>query len=378
MQFNFDQEHETLAHRIRGQEAEIPPVVAMFSEYPIETNKHYSLLVKEIDTWIASAIRDTALSDKYIKADFGKLIACQFPYAKWEKLRVIGAFITWGYLWDDQMDMGRGKTSGEKSSKVFVLDSLRFIQQSLDVSKQYISDGAITTPPTPLMAIFEVYGQGLRMSLTQEDRDCTYVYLNRWIMAVYEEDCQRSLAHMPTPEEYLKIRVRAFGFRLYVIFFEYCLTFRLKIVLIDSCPRYMNQITFSKAFKATTEGMQIQEECGLILIYINDLFSCKKEVLRGDFHENIIPLIVHSSPSFQLQDGIDTVLTRLGDSLKKIELMVGYYNSSTANKEIRDDVLLYIKEWRTVATGWLTWSMGSSRFGLLEGTLPDSSVIFTI
>ncbi|KAI9035329.1 terpene synthase family protein [Aspergillus affinis] len=209
------------------------------------------------------------------------------------------------------------------------------------------------TPSNPITHSFHIFGDALCQNYAPggsqtvnleicsakpipEQRDALFKEFISYIQAIGKEQRLKDSGILPSPEEYIKLRLDSSAIGLVYAITEFSVNRRIPEVLKDM-----------PAMKT------IREQTIAIIFLVNDIASFRKE-LKSDCLHNYIPIAYNAGSSLQnaLLGAVKSIEERVEAFEKAAEELV---EEAKANGYTENDVLWFIQMCQTYCTGNFEW-----------------------
>ncbi|KAG4429544.1 hypothetical protein IFR05_014981 [Cadophora sp. M221] len=357
MDSTFPNQHEQLAQSLRGKVIKVPNLALIWVKWPQSINPHHERLQKLTDDRIDSFNLSKHKVARCRNTDIAFMVSCYWPQASWEAAVVIMYFITWLFIWDDEIDLGENEVGiNLAAAQAFRLESLAFIEYSLGLKPEIcrpVSQNSIINR-------FEEVGQGLREYYNEDQRRRFFDQIKFYFEMTLQEQEHKVSDELPTLMEYFKSRMGSSG--VYT-----CLSMT-ELALHQVMPP---QILDQPDMGIMWDGINV------LISMSNDILSLKKE-LQSNAILGTVPLLCH-------EQGID-VQSAVESTCEFLQTAVSMFDeaATTILREHQDDaseydtLAAYIDVLRTNITGNYYWSVRTRRY-LIPSTLQeDESMVIVL
>ncbi|KAM5349466.1 hypothetical protein ACJ41O_005971 [Fusarium nematophilum] len=215
------------------------------------------------------AINDPKKLQKLKGHDFAHFAALLYPECGWERLRVAATFIVWMFVWDDDMDMrGSAYSDDLELGRAHRKITLEYISWALGLEMDENSSHGASLAGTPpccgwvTARLFGDFGAAMREGATEVVRRRLYDELAQYISQVAVEQERRLENYIPTPKEYVEMRLGTSAAYTFSAFFE-----------------FMHDVDIPDSTIMSRPLREMCYEANIMTILINDLYSLKKELV---------------------------------------------------------------------------------------------------
>ncbi|PVH74509.1 terpenoid synthase [Cadophora sp. DSE1049] len=353
----YANKHEELAESLRGKEITVPNLSPFWEKWPQAVNPHHVRLQKLTDERIDSFKLSQHKIVRCKNTDIAFMVSCYWPHASWEAAVIIMQFITWLFIWDDEIDLGENEAGVNlDAAQAFRQESLEFIEHSLGLKSGNCAVGS----QNPIIYRFEEVGAGLRRyySKGQRRRFCDEIkfYFDMTLL----EQKHKISDDLPSLEEYFKYRMGSSGVYGCVLLAELALGQAIPSPMLDH------------------PGMRIVWDGINSLISIsNDVLSLKKE-LQSNAILGSVPLLCREQ-GVDVQSAVGIACEHLRSAVSRVDQaaarILGEYTKERLDHE---KLVAYVNILRTNITGNYYWSVRTRRY-LIPGTMQgDGSMVIML
>ncbi|KAH6983187.1 isoprenoid synthase domain-containing protein [Ilyonectria sp. MPI-CAGE-AT-0026] len=372
---------EALRNQLRGQTMKLPDLASWFSEWPSDASEHQEELRLFIDKQAESVIDDERKIRGVKKCNFAWFTALWYRETGWTDLQTAALFVLWIFVWDDEIDTGESAYSTDLNlARTYRQQSLDFARWCLDqqesnlppilakfpvVSRIYkgflrfFCLGTADEKPTcsvASMKLFQEWAFTLRTHMDADQLSRLFKEVERYITQCGMEQEERSAGKVPTPDEYMEMRMGTSGVYIACAFHEYFIKSHL--------PRWLMN---------STEMTNLWRLTNILLVLINDILSLKKEIVEGNII-SIIPVKFHANGNSGLDQVVEEALNDIRLEMKAFDETASSLNKLTSDGPFNKQTMQFVSYCRRSVTGTLTFTMRSDRYRVNEYIREDGSM----
>ncbi|KAH7141325.1 isoprenoid synthase domain-containing protein [Dactylonectria estremocensis] len=374
-------EAEALRAQLRGQTIILPDLVSWFSNWPSDESEHREELRLFMDKSTESVISDEKKIRGVKKCDFAWFTALWYREASWTDLQTAALFVLWIFVWDDEIDTGESAVSTDlKVAKTYRQESLEYARWCLAqqdsnvpwplaklpfVSRIYLKvrrifcRSKIDEPPpcsVSSMQLFREWAFTLRTHMNEDQLARLFGQVKRYITHCGHEQEERSVGRVPTPDEYMELRMGTSGVEIACAFHEYFIKSHL--------PRWlMNSPEMKNLWRLTN----------ILLVILNDVLSVKKEITEGNII-SLIPVNFHANGNSDLNRVVEETLKDLEVQMDAFDKTADKLDELTADGPFNKHTMQFVRYCRRSVTGTLTFTMLSDRYRVKEYLREDGTM----
>ncbi|KAK3367964.1 isoprenoid synthase domain-containing protein [Podospora didyma] len=381
-----------LITELKGQIMHVPDLLQFFTTWPSGgRNKYYKRLKARLDEITQSVYLDETMRKRVIKQDFAFFISIWYPDADWDELWSCALFTFWLFHTDDAQDEEQGSVSFDFAA------SCRYRQQVVEYTKHCLGlcptpsifsrltswflpgptddkgwantilaclGGSKSTPapsvPDSPNTVFKEFGENAQLTTSRVFRELLHKEIKLYIKHCETEQKERLNGELSKNlEQYMQLRHWTSAVRPYGYITQIGTDMRLPNWLMV-CP----------------EMQVLWDEWTIVILIINDILSCKKELTGGVIH-NAVPVMYNQGMS--LDAVMRELVTRMEASRDRFDeaaMRVQKLAASGGMNELSDRKRLqkYIDGLRTNATGTIEFCKLAPRYGTEKYFNEDGSM----
>jgi hypothetical protein len=273
---------------------------------------------------IFSTIPKGKVLDALQASDFGLFGATWWPDAPFEKLQIVTYLSVWLFTWDDEIDLNDGTMWNEfGAAQVYRDQTLAYVRYTLGI------DEACPEVHNHIILNFAPIGAALQEAYTLEKRRMVYEAMRFFMDMSEHEQRLRLSGAIPSVDEFWRYRVGSSAVPV-------CL----------ACNEFSwDSMKLPSEFYADSDVKSLLWHANTIISASNDLLSIEKEIKRGAI-DSLIPITFFHVGN--LDNAAASLLRTYGG----------------ADEGMRSQIGDFIDGCKYYATGNLTWSLATDRYGV--------------
>ncbi|OTA96441.1 hypothetical protein M434DRAFT_8886 [Hypoxylon sp. CO27-5] len=226
---------EQLLMSIRGSRVVIPDLQSMISHWPHGTHPEVERLdgyVQKMFTCLLSSSNNETRFQKLKASNIALFGATWWPYASYEALEIVTCLSIWLFAWDDETDSLEFSTvinDWDKAS-VFRQNTINYVQQILSKNSEL---GLSEISPDPIIGLFKPVGEAVSESCNDRQISTFLDELLFYFNMCGEEQKLQVAHHLPTVEEYVRLRLGSGAVRVCLATIEYAYGITLPQQMMD-------------------------------------------------------------------------------------------------------------------------------------------------
>ncbi|KAL1594623.1 hypothetical protein SLS60_010384 [Paraconiothyrium brasiliense] len=346
-------ERKALLASVRGQTIRIPDLRPLSAHWPTKTNPDIDAMRVDIREWLDATLPQGKVLSALQRSDFGLFGATWWPQAKLDRLKIVTYLAVWLFTWDDEIDLNDGHLWDEFSAaQLYREQTLSYVRYTLGIDA---SPPAVTNR---IILNFAPIGEACKQVYTLEQNKMVYEEMRFFMEMSEREQRLRLSGTIPSIDEFWHYRLGSSAVTV-------CLA--------------LNEFSWGNMHLPTDfyddESVKgIIQYTNTIISATNDLLSIKKEIKR-DAIDSLIPIIFHHVGDIQM--AVDEVVAFIGAEIKNLdraaEALFERYEGE--EEELRRQVRDFVDGCKHYATGNLTWSLETDRYGVER---VDGEIIMTL
>jgi hypothetical protein len=352
---------------LRGQTLSVPDLSPVYAEWRHGVSPHYARLAEVMTEQIRNYTDDERVVRRLEATDFALLTSMCYPDAEWPQLKLMGQFLLWLFVWDDEVDKAIDACEADYASDLAMADeyrklSLRYVNKKLGGSPE--ADAVNGSLPDTLPAACTMFGDfsaSLVESAAQIDMERFGRDLQYFVESNREEQLCRMRGELPTVDHYWSFRHGTGA-----------------MDALNTLTEFAANTHLPKDLAWGEEVYTMRLEISRNVILMNDMLSLKKEI-EDATPTNIVAVLMHHR-STSLAKTIDEVVAQLKTTKR---LFDGATQSLRAKCAARcpdklAEVERFIGVFETFQTGLYKWSLGSPRYRISSAVAVDGSIMIKL
>jgi len=275
-------------------------------------------------------------------SDFGLFGATWWPSANFDKLRIVTYLAVWLFTWDDEIDLNDGTMWDEfGAAQVYRDETLAYVRYSLGI------DESCPEVHNRIILNFEPIGAAVKKTYNLEQRKMVYEEMRFFMDMSEHEQRLRLSGTIPSIDEFWRYRIGSSAVSV-------CLS------LNEFSWETMN---LPLEFYNIEEVKSIIRYTNTIISATNDLLSIKKEIKR-DAIDSLIPIIFYHVGD--IQKAVQEVFAFITAEISHMDTAAASLarRYEVADEDMRRQVKDFVDGCKHYATGNLTWSLETDRYGV--------------
>jgi hypothetical protein len=329
-----------LAARLRGQSIEVRNILRIYNGWDLRPHCALEASRHDIEQLIRVYIPTEEQRTKARQVESAFCASVFWPGVSTEKLIIMGRWMIWAFLWDDEIDCGLLRHESSKT-QAYVNDSTAFVRHCLQPELK------LSPPPPGLLhncGPWVSMAEAMLVDHSVSDRT-RYVESTLDYLKATGNTQIRRLAGVEQLDAYMDRRARNVGI-------EQCLTI-LPWAYGLALPSWIWE---HEAMKRCVREV-------IIAVFLcNDIFSVKKELMLGDV-DSVIPILVYHQ-NITVQEATDVAIEMIAQSYRDF-LAASQHLEDAARLEddaTQRDIRTLLRGCTDVMVGNVMYSMYTPRY----------------
>ncbi|MEU1278194.1 isoafricanol synthase [Streptomyces sp. NPDC005805] len=321
--------------------------------FPARLNPHAERARRHTLQWLLETglLTGGAAAREYDTLRLERLMAYFYPDATGGDLDLAADFNAWFFIFDDQFDGLLGTRPEAIEELVDTLGRTMTPAGGTDGSPSAGPPGEPTGEPPLVLGFRDIWRRATRGAA----RGWQQRFRRHWLayMAAHRgEALNRNADHLPTLDEFLRLRRHTIGVQPCLDFTERCGGYALPDELHGGSPlREMREITAE------------------VVIFVNDIVSLPKELAAGDVNNSVV--VLREQKGCTLDEAVDLVADLANERAARFTALAASLPGSLPRSrsgrrgvrpEVHGHVEHYVEGMRHLMAGNLAWSLATSRY----------------
>ncbi|KAF2827090.1 terpenoid synthase [Ophiobolus disseminans] len=346
----------TLAARLRGQTILVPDILRTIYNNPKVRLNDTEFLTRRLDPWLDAYVPTEGQRAKQRKVNTPLVSSYFWARVPNDKFAVLGSFMAWFFLWDDEIDCGSLTLDNDGRTDAYCNDAIAFItsymQPELNIARP--APGRLHNS-----GCFVDIGLAMQDGQSKADRDRYVSALVAYMNSVRAGQAQWQVG-VSAVEDFIERRAKSIG------------------VIPTLCTHVWGYGIRLPEWVWNHEAMQkmTYEVCVTVALY-NDIASLKKE-LKANEVDNIIPILVFHH-DISAQEAVDMTIEILDKSYREFLSAVECLKDAVSgeDEDVKRDFQIWVDACVDMLVGNVAWSLTIPRY-LPRSALDDAGSGFKV
>ncbi|KAK0722817.1 isoprenoid synthase domain-containing protein [Lasiosphaeria miniovina] len=379
-------EFDLVVAKLRGLTLRIPNLDPIYGRWRHGFNVHYDRLVQTINSHLEALFQDKTYIEGVKSMDLAQFVCLAYPSADWPRLRVMGLYLVWLVLFDDEFDRKIDPDVADQASDLAFANRYRQDMYSY-VESIVVGPAAVAsrrsgkyqvnkaTPP-PIGGFFAAIAPHLLRAASEDVVNMPRLLHDLdFFMGSSNEEQQRFNIQrkFPTLEQYDAFRAGTGAVDAICDLHQHIAI----LSIADNRDRYVAGTRLPDDLVWAEEVMTMRREVNVQTCVSNDLLSLKKEIVSSMSNMTLISLVpIHvNARGTSLDEIVDELVREMKRSAASFDAAAEALREKARQygQGVVDETSRFIDAFETFQTGCLAFYVKSRRFGVAEYQLPDGS-----